>query len=101
MSNANTNHGKRATIRGVAHAAGVSIATVSRVLNGRPDVAPDTRETGYRWGSISQQASSASGTTPQAPWRRGIVLAAGAGFVVADAARGAGVHSAALGQQLA
>ena len=44
MSDANTNHGKRATIRGVAHAAGVSIATVSRVLNGRPDVAPDTRE---------------------------------------------------------
>ena len=44
MSNANSNHGKRATIRGVASAAGVSIATVSRVLNGRPDVAPDTRE---------------------------------------------------------
>ena len=44
MSNANNNHGKRATIRGVASAAGVSIATVSRVLNGRPDVAPDTRE---------------------------------------------------------
>jgi LacI family transcriptional regulator len=38
------NHGKRATIRGVASAAGVSIATVSRVLNGRPDVAPNTRE---------------------------------------------------------
>ncbi|HUQ22986.1 MAG TPA: LacI family DNA-binding transcriptional regulator [Gaiellaceae bacterium] len=37
-------HAKRATIRGVASAAGVSIATVSRVLNGRPDVAPNTRE---------------------------------------------------------
>jgi LacI family transcriptional regulator len=34
----------RATIREVASAAGVSIATVSRVLNGRPDVAPATRE---------------------------------------------------------
>jgi LacI family transcriptional regulator len=34
----------RATIRQVASAAGVSIATVSRVLNGRPDVAPQTRE---------------------------------------------------------
>ena len=34
----------RATIREVASAAGVSIATVSRVLNGRPDVAPQTRE---------------------------------------------------------
>jgi LacI family transcriptional regulator, galactose operon repressor len=34
----------RATIREIAHAAGVSIATVSRVINGRPDVAPQTRE---------------------------------------------------------
>ena len=34
----------RATIRDVASAAGVSIATVSRVLNGRADVAPKTRE---------------------------------------------------------
>lgn len=33
----------RTTIREVASAAGVSIATVSRVLNGRPDVAPATR----------------------------------------------------------
>jgi LacI family transcriptional regulator len=34
----------RVTIREVAQAAGVSIATVSRVLNGRSDVAPETRE---------------------------------------------------------
>src|SRR5881392_2018105 len=34
----------RATIREIADLAGVSIATVSRVLNDRPDVAPDTRE---------------------------------------------------------
>ena len=34
----------RSTIRQVASAAGVSIATVSRVMNGRPDVAPETRE---------------------------------------------------------
>src|SRR5437762_5467038 len=38
-------HGpSRVTIREVAEVAGVSIATVSRVLNGRGDVAPETRE---------------------------------------------------------
>jgi LacI family transcriptional regulator len=35
----------RATNRDIADLAGVSIATVSRVLNDRPDVAPGTRET--------------------------------------------------------
>ena len=35
----------RVTIRQIAETAGVSIATVSRVLNDRPDVAPETRET--------------------------------------------------------
>jgi LacI family transcriptional regulator len=47
--------GKRLTIRDVAAAAGVSTQTVSRVINNRPDVAPETlervreviRETGY------------------------------------------------------
>src|SRR4029450_11537266 len=34
----------RLTIRQIADLAGVSIATVSRVLNGRNDVAPETRE---------------------------------------------------------
>ena len=34
----------RATIRDIAAHAGVSITTVSRVLNDRPDVAQDTRE---------------------------------------------------------
>jgi LacI family transcriptional regulator len=34
----------RATIRDIADLAGVSIATVSRVLNGRPDVSSETRE---------------------------------------------------------
>ncbi len=34
----------RATIRDIASEAGVSIATVSRVLNGRPDVSAETRE---------------------------------------------------------
>lgn len=38
----NTN--KRATIKQVAKASGVSTQTVSRVINDRPDVAPETRE---------------------------------------------------------
>jgi DNA-binding LacI/PurR family transcriptional regulator len=35
---------KRATIKQVASAAGVSTQTVSRVMNDRPDVSPETRE---------------------------------------------------------
>jgi LacI family transcriptional regulator len=35
---------RRVTIKQVAQAAGVSTQTVSRVLNDRPDVAPDTRQ---------------------------------------------------------
>ena len=38
------NINKRATIKEVARAAGVSIQTVSRVINDRPDVSPETRE---------------------------------------------------------
>jgi LacI family transcriptional regulator len=34
----------RATIRDIAELAGVSVATVSRVINDRPDVAPETRD---------------------------------------------------------
>lgn len=38
------NMNKRATIKHVAKAAGVSTQTVSRVINDRPDVSPETRE---------------------------------------------------------
>jgi LacI family transcriptional regulator, xylobiose transport system transcriptional regulator len=37
-------NGSRVTIASVADAAGVSVPTVSKVVNGRADVAPDTRE---------------------------------------------------------
>jgi len=35
----------RATMSEIAAAAGVSVPTVSKVVNGRPDVAPRTRHT--------------------------------------------------------
>ena len=38
------NYKKRVTINDVANEAGVSIKTVSRVINDRPDVAPETRK---------------------------------------------------------
>jgi LacI family transcriptional regulator len=50
----------RATIRDVAAAVGVSVATVSRVLNGRPDVSPATREAVLR--HIREQGFSTSRT---------------------------------------
>src|SRR4029079_5467070 len=68
MSNSNTNHGKRATTRGVADAAGVSIATVSRVLNGRPDVAPDTREAVMR--AVREQGFSTNRNARRLSGRR-------------------------------
>ena len=36
--------GRRVTITAIARAAGVSVPTVSRVVNGRSDVSPQTRE---------------------------------------------------------
>lgn len=42
-SNKNARAGKRVTVRDVASAAGVAIATVSRVVNGVPTVAEDVR----------------------------------------------------------
>jgi LacI family transcriptional regulator len=44
MAQATTARPRRMTIREIADLAGVSIATVSRVLNGRDDVAAETRE---------------------------------------------------------
>src|ERR671935_168782 len=77
----------RATIREVASAAGVSIATVSRVLNGRPDVAPETREAVLRvvrdHGFSS--ALAAAGVLPDPSFVREAGYAAGAGDEAAAA----------------
>jgi LacI family transcriptional regulator len=43
-----TGHEKAATLREVAKMAGVSTATVSRVVNNKEDIAPDTRESVLR-----------------------------------------------------
>src|SRR3954468_391309 len=56
---------QRVTIAHIADAAGVSVPTVSKVVNGRADVAPDTRERvermlrehGYRRPAAPAQAS--------------------------------------------
>jgi DNA-binding LacI/PurR family transcriptional regulator len=60
-------NGARVTIANVADAAGVSVPTVSKVVNGRADVAPDTRERvervlreqGYRRRSPSRDTRAA------------------------------------------
>jgi LacI family transcriptional regulator len=53
----------RVAIQDIAALAGVSVATVSRVLNGRPDVSPATRERVLRhireWGYVSNRNARA------------------------------------------
>lgn len=48
----------RTTVRDIAAHFGVSVATVSRVINGRPDVAPETREAILQY--IREQGYSAN-----------------------------------------
>lgn len=64
--------GPRATVRDVAAATGLSIATVSRVLNGQTNVAPHTRD-------LVRQAVDRLGDA--APRPRGVIDAAGHGAV--------------------
>jgi LacI family transcriptional regulator, xylobiose transport system transcriptional regulator len=60
-------NGSRVTIASVADAAGVSVPTVSKVVNGRADVAPETRERvervlheqGYRRRALGRDARAA------------------------------------------
>ncbi|HVC80887.1 MAG TPA: LacI family DNA-binding transcriptional regulator [Chloroflexota bacterium] len=55
----------RTAMRDIAALAGVSIATVSRVLNGRPDVAPNTRDLVLR--QIRELGYVSSRSVPTAP----------------------------------
>jgi LacI family transcriptional regulator len=97
-----TDGNRRVTISAIAHEAGVSVPTVSRVLNGRADVAPQTRELvegllkqhGYRRRASRQPAGRAGlidlvFNDLDSPWAveliRGVeevTHAAGAGTVV-------------------
>lgn len=66
----------RATIRDIADLAGVSIATVSRVLNDRPDVAPETRESVLqvvREHGFSTNRGATARSTPIASTRAGSI----------------------------
>ena len=57
------------SIAGVAEQAGVSVATVSRVLNGHPNVRPETRDkvlaavatSGYRVNELARNLRTADG----------------------------------------
>ncbi|HVA92556.1 MAG TPA: LacI family DNA-binding transcriptional regulator [Chloroflexota bacterium] len=62
----------RAAMRDIAALAGVSIATVSRVLNGRPDVSPRTRDLVLRQIRQLGYVSSRTVTTP-AGGRTGLI----------------------------
>src|SRR5580693_9895583 len=62
---------RRATLAAVAAEAGVSLPTVSKVVNGRPDVAPETR--------AGWSGCSASSTTTAPARAAGCAAAAGPG----------------------
>ena len=61
--------GQRATLATVAASAGVSVATVSKVLNGRSDVAPATRArvAGPARASTTTSADAAARAGPAQP----------------------------------
>ena len=56
--------GRKVTVRAIAAQTGVSIATVSRVLNDQTNVAPETRELVRR--AAEQLSAQAAGPRPTA-----------------------------------
>ena len=62
---------QRVTIRDVAQQTGLSIATVSRVLNGRSNVAPDTRDLVHQaMGGLGRQRPDGAAPRPEGGQRR-------------------------------
>lgn len=57
------NKNSKKTIIDIARASGVSVSTISRILNGRPDVSAETRER-------VQKIIEEYGYTPQAQWQQ-------------------------------
>jgi LacI family transcriptional regulator len=75
----NDDQPSRATIRDIARHAGVSVATVSRVINGRPDVAAETRE------SVLREVRAHNFTTNRSARALSIGRTGLAGFTVPNA----------------
>src|SRR4051812_36185359 len=90
---------RRTTIREIARACGVSVQTVSRVLNGRPDVAPATR-------ALVEATIAASDYRPSATARSlvrgrsrilGVIVAGLGDFGVAETLNGIAAQAEAAG----
>jgi LacI family transcriptional regulator len=89
--------GRRVTVREIAARAGVSIATVSRVLNGQDHVAPETRELVRRAAEQLRAQAPAVGATRGAVYLRcPYVLTDYFGLIVSSVAETLALHGRAV-----